>query len=135
MKFDLVLNFVKKESKYLFTIWFFLIIVTSSIPHLPTPNIKTFGSQIRMDYFIHFLEFFILSIFFMLWQGQKKKIKTFQFLVICIFFGLGLSFIVEIYQEFIPGRKFNIIDSFYNSIGFSVGVLCGFFLEGQKNEE
>ncbi len=126
-------NYLRKHSKLFFVLWCLLLIMVSSIPHLPTLKIKALDSNIRLDYVIHFLEYFILSLFFMLWRMDTNS--ELKFKKVLLFIGLGMSFALldEIYQKLIPGRTFNIIDFMYDSTGFSIGIFSVFLVTIMKN--
>ncbi len=120
--------------KLLFISWSLLIIISSSIPHLPGIKIKVPGSEtkIRIDYLIHFLEYFILSILFIFMKmNDSAKIK-FKQISSYVILGMGAAFLIEVYQEIIPGRAFNIIDFFYNNLGLVTGILFTCLLKINK---
>ena len=108
-----------------------LILIMSSIPQIPVPKIKAFDSIIRLDYFFHFIEYFILSIFFILWRLDKKSIFKLRTFLLYIVIGLSIAFLDEFHQILIPGRAFNIIDFILNGFGFIMGV---FVMYGRKRE-
>jgi len=103
----------------------------SSIPQIPVPKIKAFDSIIRLDYFVHFIEYFILSIFFILWRLDKKSIFKLRTFLLYIVIGLSIAFLDEFHQILIPGRTFNIIDFMLNGSGFIMGA---FVMYGRKRE-
>lgn len=125
---------------FLFFAWYILIIIGSSIPHLQTPKLNVFNSIIRLDYAIHFLEYFILSIFFILWRMGKKpntRVATFRAFKIMFLYGLlgiGMAFLGEVYQIIIPGRSFNPVDGIYNALGIIAGILCMGILKKQYSQ-
>jgi VanZ family protein len=128
----ILLRFVKRNSKLLFFTWLILIFIASSIPQLPTPRIKTSaGTTLRLDYLIHFLEFFILSILFMFCIRNKNSMVNFNQLLLYLVIGIAFAFFIEFYQDIIPGRKFNIVDSIYNSIGIVSGLLFLYMLKNK----
>ena len=94
----------------------------SSVPQIPVPKIKAFSSIIRLDYFIHFIEYFILSIFFILWRLDKKSVFKLKTFLLYIVIGLGIAFLDEFHQILIPGRAFNIIDVIFDAFGFMIGT-------------
>jgi VanZ family protein len=101
----------------------------SSIPQIPVPKIKAFNLKVRLDYFVHFIEYFILSIFFILWRLDKKSIFKLKTFLLYIVIGLSIAFLDEFHQIFIPGRAFNIIDFMLNGSGFIIGT---FVMYGKK---
>jgi VanZ family protein len=129
-----MLNFILKHSRALFFSWLILIIIASSIPQLPTPKIKTSGgSSFRLDYLIHFLEFFILTMFFISGWVAGESRKTFLFWFFVLNIGIMCTFFAEIYQLIIPGRRFNIFDCYFNTLGLVTGMaLWGFFKRKSK---
>jgi VanZ family protein len=106
----------------------------SSIPNLPTPKIKALDSNIRLDYVIHFLAYFILSLFFMFWRMDTDSGLKFKKVLLFIVLGMCFALLDEIYQKLIPGRTFNIIDFMYDSIGFSIGIFSMFLIALVKNK-
>jgi VanZ family protein len=119
-----LVNFLFRNSRLLFFIWLILILIVSSIPQLPTPSINSSnGSSFRLDYYIHFLIFFILSILFILWMVNKNHKQKFCHWILFFFMGIAFSFLIEIYQYIIPGRRFNMVDCFYNIMGILTGIV------------
>lgn len=134
MKFHLTFfHYLYKNSKYFFYIWLFIIMIISSLPQIMIPEIKSTQSNIRLDYLVHFWEFFILAIFFGLWRLNKRFKQTFHNWISYILIGWGLAFLVEIYQYLIPDRSFNIIDYIYNSIGYITGIFLVYIFLKIKN--
>ena len=127
-------TFIKKNSKLFFVLWCLLLIMISSIPNVPIPKIKAIDSSIRLDYIIHFLEYFILSLFFMFWRMDTDSGLKFKKVLLFIVLGMGFALLDEIYQKLIPGRTFNIIDFMYDSIGFSIGIFSMFLITLVKNK-
>jgi len=127
-------NFISKYSKLLFFTWLILIFIASSLPQLPTPKITTsVGTTIRLDYLIHFLEFLVLSVLFILWRMNRESKEIFLVWIIFGLLGIAFSFIIEIYQLIIPGRAFNIVDCYFNTLGLVTGiVLLGFVYRKKK---
>lgn len=126
--------FIKKHSKLFFVLWCLLLIMVSSIPNVPIPKIKAIDSSIRIDYVIHFLEYFILSLFFILWRMDTDSELKFKKVLLYIVLGMCSALLDEMYQKLIPGRKFNIIDFMYDSIGFSVGIFSMFLVTVVKSK-
>ena len=127
-------TFIKKNSKLFFVAWCLLLIMVSSIPHVPTTKIKALESNIRLDYVIHFLEYFILSLFFIFWRMNTDSELKFKKVLLYIVLGMGFALLDEIYQKLIPGRTFNIIDFMYDSFGFSIGIFSMFLITLIKNK-
>ena len=117
-----IYTYIKKNSKFIFFLYFIVIIIMSSIPQIPIPKIKAFDSRIRLDYFVHFIEYFILSIFFILWRLDNRSVFRFKTFLLYIVIGLSIAFLDEFHQILIPGRAFNIIDFMLNCSGFIIGI-------------
>ena len=128
-------NYLYKNSKYFFYVWLLIILIISSLPQIPILRIKStkLNVNIRLDYLVHFWEFFILAVFFVLWRLNKNSQQALHLWISYISIGLGLSLVVEIYQNLIPGRTFNIIDSLFNCLGFTAGILLIYILLKTKN--
>lgn len=127
-------KFIRRNSRLLFFAWLILILIASSIPGLPAPKIKTSsGSSFRLDYLIHFLEFFILAVLFILgWMKNLSK-KTIFIWIMFILLGIISAFCIEIFQWVIPGRRFNILDLYFNLMGLVFGTACfAFFYRKTK---
>ncbi len=117
-----IYTYIKKNSKFIFFLYFIVIIIMSSIPQIPIPKIKAFDSIIRLDYFVHFIEYFILSIFFILWRLDNRSVFRFKTFLLYIVIGLSIAFLDEFHQILIPGRAFNIIDIMFDAFGFIMGI-------------
>lgn len=114
----------KKTFGLIFWLWGFIIIVLSILPNTPKLEIDLNNKILRLDYVIHFIVYFTLSILFLLWKADKYlKIKSnllFYFLLGALLFA-GLS---EFIQTFIPGRSFNPIDFLFNTGGIILGIIA-----------
>ena len=111
---------------YRFWFWFCLtlILIASSIPRLPDPSIelKSFDLILRIDYILHFLQYAVLSSLFVLWQGLKNKEFPNRTFIIALFIGIIFASLDEYHQFYIPGRRFNPVDMFYNCLGIISGL-------------
>jgi VanZ family protein len=113
----------QKLIKYLFWTWLIFILLVSSIPKLPETNIYLKKSFLRLDYLLHFLEYFLLVCLFTFWKaGNKVKINI-VFIFFVLFCAIVLGTLDEYHQKFIPGRRFNPWDMFYNYLGVISGIL------------
>lgn len=119
-----VIKFLSDYSKPIFFTWFILIIIASSIPRIPTLWVKTSdGISVRLDYVIHFLEFFGLSFFFLMWKVSMMKKKNVQKRILYLLLGMGFALFTEFQQLFIPGRSLNLVDCYFNIMGLGSGIL------------
>jgi VanZ family protein len=106
---------------------------------LPDPKIKVpvpgTEMKIRIDYLIHFLEFFILSILFIFMKMNNSAKLKFKHISWYVILGMNAAFFIEVYQKLIPGRTFNIIDFLYNSLGLVSGVLFIWVLKIKNRQD
>ncbi|MBC8342783.1 MAG: VanZ family protein [Bacteroidetes bacterium] len=106
--------------KYLFWCWLILILGVSSIPSLPVLEKEVIG-LVRTDYFIHFVEYFILAMLFVLWK-KNTSFKPISLVLIWLI-GTAIAFADEIHQLWIPDRTFNPADLLFNSFGILSGLI------------
>ncbi len=100
-----------------------LIFAVSSIPNLPQPEVQTEITRYRLDYFFHFLIFFIPGFTAAIWLTERNGKMASKKMLILLFVGILFGLVDEVHQLFIPGRRFNPFDFLYNAAGFSAGVL------------
>lgn len=113
---------------YFLVAWTVFIIVFSSIPSLPTLRIHTQGSEIRLDYLIHVIEYGILcGLAFLTFSndGYKPGAKRVLITMTCL---VLFSAADEFHQKFIPGRTFNIIDLVSNVAGIILATAVCMYL-------
>lgn len=84
---------------------------------------------------IHFLEFFILSLLFIFMRMNDNAKLKFKHISWYVVLGMAAAFLIEVYQELIPGRTFNIIDFIYKSLGLVTGILFVYLLKKIKRKE
>jgi VanZ family protein len=113
-------------SRYLLILWLIIIITLSSLPNIPTLKIHTAKADIRIDYFIHFLEYGALTLLcFLAFTGENFRmdfLKALKLMIMLILFAL----LDEYHQKFIPGRSFNYSDILSNLTGIVAGIVfCG----------
>lgn len=110
-------------SKYLLIIWLITIAVMSSIPHLPEPKIHTGGIVIRLDYFIHFCEYGLLTFLTLLsFAGTDLTIRWKKYVLLALALML-FALADEFHQKLIPGRSFNPRDIMSNMTGIVAGII------------
>ncbi len=120
-----LITLLRPVAKYILGGWVITMIVLSSTPNLPTLKLHTAGSEIRLDYLIHFCEYGFLG--FMAYLSFMKKnfridIKKFIFISLCL---IVFALADEFHQRFIPGRTFNVKDILSNLLGIvSAIVFC-----------
>lgn len=109
--------------KYLFWVWLVLILLISSIPDLPGPDLSSGDSLVRFDYILHLLEYFILISLLLFWRaGPDHRIRN-GFIVLAFLGGIIVASLDEYHQTWIPGRSFNPMDMYYNYAGLFTGTL------------
>lgn len=118
-------HFLNKQNyKYIALAWALLIFIASTIPNLPQPNTSdSSGISLRFDYLFHFLVYFVLGAFVVIWQTDHHARLLKKTYLIAIFSGVIFGFLDEWHQILIPGRRFNPIDFYLNAIGYIAGFL------------
>ena len=111
--------------------WFCLILIltVSSIPGLPDPTLRlnSISFEFRTDYFLHLLQYTVLTSLFIFWQSHKKQKITRNIVVLALVMGIILSIADETHQLFITGRRFNPVDMIYNCLGVLSGVIFSYW--------
>ena len=110
----------------IFSVWLIILILLSL---WPTVNsiIRQNISEFRWDYLEHFLCYFILGLFYILWRiNQNLYIPASEF-ILFLLAGLFFSWLTEYIQVNIPGRAFNIYDMISNMVGIISGTLMSYF--------
>ncbi len=117
--------FLRPFARYLLISWFLIIIIFSSIPSIPILKIRTSGSEIRLDYLIHFCEYAILAgMAFLTFAGKEFRLDYRKFLIITTLLIL-FAILDEYHQKLIPGRAFNPKDIYSNIAGvLAAMVFC-----------
>lgn len=108
--------------KYLFWTWLLLILTFSSIPELPGPDFETRDSILRLDYIIHFIEYFVLISLLLFWRGGKNYHISTRFVLITLIGSIVVATLDEYHQIWIPGRTFNPMDMYANFAGILTGM-------------
>ena len=120
---------------FLFWIWLFLILIMSILPGGPEMKTELNDKSIRLDYLLHFIAYFSLAIFYLLWKANKffnlKPRLLYSFLI----GGFILAAGSEAIQSLIPGRTFNPYDFYANAAGIIAGVIAPKLLFHQKNHQ
>jgi VanZ family protein len=118
-----LITFLRPFAKYVLALWVITIITVSSIPHLPVLKLNTSGSEIRLDYLIHFCEYgFLAFLAYLSFTGKDFRTNRKRLIIITlalIFFSLA----DEYHQILIPGRTFNVKDILSNLGGILAAYL------------
>ena len=114
------LKIIKRLSCILFWAWLIFILIMTLIPKLPVDTDSGTGF-IRLDYLVHFGVFGILGFFLGIWKFEIiTKPKN---LILILLLGISFAYFDEFLQIFIDGRTYNIVDFYYNGIGFVIGLI------------
>ena len=120
--YKLIIRF-KPFFKVFFWLWLFFILVISSTPNLPDLKFNIDESTIRIDYAIHFIEYFLLVSFFLIWRIKINLNPTILIILLTLLIGMATGFVDEFHQKIITGRTFNPIDMLSNFLGVIAGVV------------
>ena len=120
--YKLIIRF-KPFFKVFFWLWLFFILVISSTPNLPDLKFNIDESTIRIDYAIHFIEYFLLVSFFLIWRIKINLNPTIIIILLTLLIGMATGFVDEFHQKIITGRTFNPIDMLSNFLGVIAGVV------------
>jgi VanZ family protein len=95
----------------------------SSTPKLPDLKLNIDESIIRIDYAIHFIEYFLLVSFFLIWRIKNNLNPTIIIILLTLLIGMATGFADEFHQKIIIGRTYNPKDMLYNFLGVIAGVI------------
>ncbi|MFP4023440.1 MAG: VanZ family protein [Thiohalospira sp.] len=124
----------KKLFGFIFWFWLIIILLASTLPGGPEMKTEFNEKSIRLDYLLHFIAYFSLAIFYLLWKANKYFNLKPRLLYIFLIGGLFLAAGSEIAQSFIPGRTFNLNDFYANAAGIITGVIAPKLFFHQKNQ-
>lgn len=92
-------------------LWLILLVILLLMPGDPNAHYRLF---IHEDKLVHFGLFFVLSLLWIKYLGEKQIIPKY---LIVVFFGAVLAFTTEYIQQFIPHRSQSNWDVFANLAG------------------
>ena len=116
----------QKLYKLLFWTGYTAVLVASmmNIPGaLDEIRLNMLAFELRLDHLLHFLAYFLISMYFM--AGQWKGFMLFKtnslgkFIVVTV----ALATVTEVVQLWVPVRAFNVLDWVSNISGLMLGVL------------
>ncbi|MDK2978624.1 MAG: hypothetical protein PWP52_1338 [Bacteroidales bacterium] len=114
----------KKFFGFIFWCWLILILLVSTLPGGPEMKAEFNDKSIRLDYLLHFIAYFSLAIFYLLWKANKyfniKPRLLYSFLIGGFILAAGMEGI----QSLIPGRSFNPYDFYANAAGIILGIIA-----------
>jgi VanZ family protein len=114
----------KRFFGFIFWFWLFFILLVSILPGGPEMKAEFNDTSIRLDYLLHFIAYFSLAVFYLLWKANKyfsiKPHLLYGFLIGGFILAAGSEGI----QSLIPGRTFNPYDFFSNAAGIILGIIA-----------
>jgi VanZ family protein len=118
-----LIQWFKPYAGYFLIVYVIAVITVSSIPSIPSLKIRTSGTEIRLDYLIHFFEYGILAFFtFLYFADINFQMTARKYLLITT--GLIIFAILDEYhQKLIPGRSFNYSDMLSNISGIIAALI------------
>lgn len=120
------MEFILKNKKLfalLFWFWVALILYFTLTPYSPKLKVEIKEENFRLDYILHFLVYFGLSVLYLFWKADRLFHIKQKYLIYFLISALLLSGLSEFAQSFIPGRTFNPIDFYANAAGIIVGII------------
>lgn len=121
------MEFILKNKKLfaiLFWIWVAIIIYFTVVPSNPELKIDIKEKSFRLDYMMHFIAYFGLSILYLFWKADNLLNVKLKYLIFFLVTALLLSGIGEYIQTYIPGRTFNPVDFYSNAAGIIAGIVA-----------
>jgi len=126
---------ITQSSRFIFRTLFWISLATISIASILPQFFPQYVNispdfSFRLDYMLHFLSYFFLASFLMVWKfSNDKKYKLIFFITICV---IIISSIFEIIQYFLPSRTFNPYDMLCNFSGFIIGLILSIVFLNMK---
>jgi len=124
----------KKFFGFIFWFWLIFILIISILPGGPEMKAEFNDKSIRLDYLLHFIAYFSLAIFYLLWKANKYFIIKPHLLYSFLIGGFILAAGSEGIQGLIPSRTFNPYDFYANAAGIIAGVITPKLFFHQKNQ-
>jgi VanZ family protein len=102
-------------------VWSLVILFLSLIPGKELPEVDIF----QVDKLVHFFFFSVLMILtcYGIYKTVYFKIMRLRPAMIGFAYSLSLGIVIEILQQYVPGRSFSYADMFANSVGVGIGYL------------
>ncbi len=113
----------KKLFSFIFWLWVAIILYFTLTPSSPQMKVDVKEQSFRLDYLLHFLVYFSLSILYLLWKADNFLNVKVKYLIYFLGGALIVSGLIEYVQLYIPGRSFNPIDYLSNAAGIILGVV------------
>jgi len=128
-------RYIKTMAPYLLAAWIIIILIFSSIPRVPEIKINTGRLEIKIDYILHFGEYFALAgLALLAFAGSDYSLLARKILVTTLSL-LVFAVLDESHQLLIPGRSFNISDMLSNFAGILSGIIITLHLNRSLSRE
>jgi len=129
-----LIEWFRPMAKYFLVIWVVLIVFFSSLPNTPKLKIDIPSFEIRIDYLLHFFEYFILAFLAMVTfntvSGPGRPGRIAVIIIMLALFALA----DETHQLLIPGRSFNLTDLLSNFAGLAAGSFFTISISPQSSD-
>ena len=104
-------------------VWFFLVLILIVLPQQDIPEVDDLYHKIYIDKWIHAGIFGILAFLFM-WPFLKSASDSNKkvFLIIAVLASIW-GYLTECIQIFVPGRSYDLLDWFADSLGVLIALL------------
>jgi VanZ family protein len=104
-------------------IWFFLVLILIALPQQDIPEVDNWYHQIYIDKWVHAGIFGVLTILFM-WPFYKSATDSNKkvFFIIAVLASIW-GYLTECIQLFVPGRSYDLLDWFADSLGVLIALL------------
>lgn len=110
--------------------WALIILILTLIPGKSIPEVGITD----IDKLVHAIIFGILLLLFYNWFAQQHSFELLKThpLIFSSVFSFSYGFLIEILQNFVPGRTFSAYDVLANSIGVALGSAAILLAKNQQ---
>lgn len=104
-------------------IWFLLVFILIALPQQDIPEVDNWYHQIYIDKWIHAGIFGVLALLFM-WPFYKSATDSNKkvYIIIAVL-GSIWGYVTECIQIIVPGRSYDLLDWFADSLGVLIALL------------
>jgi VanZ family protein len=102
-------------------VWSLIILVLSLVPGKELPEVHIF----QVDKLVHFFFFSVLMVLtsYGIYKFNFLKKTILGPVLVGFIYSFGLGILIEILQQYVPGRSFSYADMLANSIGVGMGYV------------
>lgn len=123
----------RRKYKYLFWIWFFVILIITGFPSNYIPKPIGFLSLLSLDKIVHIFLFSPFAYLLLRFKYQTVEFNKKREYLLTGFYGIIYAFITELLQFYVfIGRSGNIYDFIADIIGVIIGVLIFNYFVNRK---